>query len=416
LEAAKAFTDALEFIELHTDHTDITSNTSSASSSLNKQIITLINNRSAMYEKGKFPELALEDCNKILEVYDRAHTKARTRKLRILEDFDQNYNALVEVCALQLLYMQQNRETLRMGIQPASPPPVPQSKLEDFIVKLVPEQLALWEAKLEEKKKLADTLPSDYTLLQLLKSYTGYNSWMAKAARDGNMDKIDKELLDALPQDDNDDSPTAKADQASILLKKGRRHVYQGQYQDARLTLLKAFELVDGKPDVYNLMKDDAYARLLEWTGMVKHWTYDLDGATECYQQCADLEPINVSNSKAQIRNLLVAWWIRILDDFSVSQSCWSHVNLFFVVFCRPKFLSNKQALPWMAESTRTHWHFSKRHWGLIQIQWMPSCTEPICACCNKSYQRPRTIWNVVSNFAPIMFWLICDLLLYLHL
>lgn len=251
-----------------------------------------------MYEKGSFPELALEDCNKILEVYDRAHTKARTRKLRILEHFSQNYNALVEVCALQLLYMQQNRETLRMGIQPASPPPVPQSKLEDFIVKLVPEQLAQYEAKLEEKKKKADTLPSDYTLLQLLKSYTGYNSWMAKAARDGNLDKINKEL-DALPQDDV--SPTATADRASILLKKGRRHVYQGQYEDARRTLLNAFELVDCKPDVYNLMKDDAYARVLEWTGMVKHWTYDLDAASECYKQCADLEPINVSSNSGSV-------------------------------------------------------------------------------------------------------------------
>lgn len=252
-----------------------------------------------MYEKGSFPELALEDCNKILEVYDRAHTKARIRKLRILEHFSQNYNALVEVCALQLLYMQQNRETLRMGLQPASPPPVPQSKLEEFIVKLVPEQLAVYETKLEEKKKKADTLPSDYTLLQLLKSYTGYNSWMAKAARDGSMDKLDKELA-ALPQDD--DSPTATADRASLLLKKGRRHVYQGQYQDARVTLLQAFELVNDKQDVYNLMKNDDHSRVLEWTGMVKHWTYDLDGATQCYQKCADLEPINVS-SKGRVRS-----------------------------------------------------------------------------------------------------------------
>jgi hypothetical protein len=31
---------------------------------------------------------------------------------------------------------------------------------------------------------------------------------------------------------------------------------------------------------------------------MVKHWTYDLDGATECYKQCADLEPINVSTRR----------------------------------------------------------------------------------------------------------------------
>lgn len=127
MEAAEAFTVALTLIETETDHSDPT-----ASSSLNKQIVTLINNRSAMYEKGSFPELAIEDCNKILEVYDMTHVKARTRKLRILELHFQNfYQALVEVCALQLLYMQQNRDQLRMGIQPATPPPVPQSKLKN---------------------------------------------------------------------------------------------------------------------------------------------------------------------------------------------------------------------------------------------------------------------------------------------
>eukprot|EP00980_Cylindrotheca_fusiformis_P025082 scaffold13018_cov65-Cylindrotheca_fusiformis.AAC.1 len=81
LEAAQAFTDALTLIESETDHSD-----PKKSSSLNKQIVTLINNRSAMYEKANLPELALEDCAKILEVYDMVHTKARTRKLRLLEN------------------------------------------------------------------------------------------------------------------------------------------------------------------------------------------------------------------------------------------------------------------------------------------------------------------------------------------
>ena len=76
MEAAEIFTEALDYIETHTDHD---SNTSDASS-LNKQIVTLINNRSAMYEKGNLPELAVEDCNKILEVYDITHSKARQRK------------------------------------------------------------------------------------------------------------------------------------------------------------------------------------------------------------------------------------------------------------------------------------------------------------------------------------------------
>ena len=244
-----------------------------------------------MFEKGNFPELALEDCNKILEVYDWAHVKARTRKLRILEQFSQYYNALVEVCALQLLYMQQNRDQLRMGLQPSSPPPIPQSKLEELITKVVPEHLERYEKLLEDRKKDSSTLPSDYTLLQLLKSYTGYNSWMAKAAKDGPIDKLEKELQ-SLPQDD---APAAVADRSSVLMKMGRRYVYQGNYQKARQTLLTAYEMVKGKPEVYNIMKDDDYARLLEWAGMVKHWTYDLDGAIDCYQQCAALEPLNVS-------------------------------------------------------------------------------------------------------------------------
>jgi tetratricopeptide (TPR) repeat protein len=287
LEAAQAFTEALDFIEKNVESSE-----TAANSSLGKQIITLINNRSAMYEKGSFPELALEDCNKILEDYDQNHTKARTRKLRILEHFNQYYNALVEVCALQLLYMQQHRHQLRMGIQPATPPPVPQSKLEELVAKQLPEQAKTYEKKLEDRTKAKAELPSDYTLLQLLKSYTGYNSWMAKAAKDGSLATIEKEL-DALPQDD--DSPTSAADRASVMLKKGRRYAYEGNYKACREILLRAFSLVENKPDIYNLMKDDDYARLLEWTGMVKHWTYDLDGATACYQACAELEPINVS-------------------------------------------------------------------------------------------------------------------------
>jgi tetratricopeptide (TPR) repeat protein len=259
---------------------------------LNKQIVTLINNRSAMYEKGSFPELAVDDCNKILEVYDRFHVKARQRKLRILEtNFKQYYDALVEVCSLQLLYMQQNRDQLRMGLPASSPPPVPQSKLEELITKLVPEQMEQYETDkgtsggaVEENNK---PLPSNYTLLQLLKSFTGYNAWMSQAAKDGPTNAMETKLA-ALPE-------TALADRASILLRQGRRYVFDGNYDKARQTLLKAYNMVKGHPEVYNIMEGDDFARLLEWTGMVKHWTYDLDGALSCYEACADLEPLNVS-------------------------------------------------------------------------------------------------------------------------
>eukprot|EP00526_Cylindrotheca_closterium_P005240 CAMPEP_0113627576 /NCGR_PEP_ID=MMETSP0017_2-20120614/14284_1 /TAXON_ID=2856 /ORGANISM="Cylindrotheca closterium" /LENGTH=626 /DNA_ID=CAMNT_0000537841 /DNA_START=43 /DNA_END=1923 /DNA_ORIENTATION=+ /assembly_acc=CAM_ASM_000147 len=282
LQAAKAFTEALALIEAQADHSNPTQ-----TSSLNRQIITLINNRSAMYEKGSVPELALEDCNKILEAYDMTHTKARTRKLRLLESSNMFYPALVEVCALQLLFMQKHRDTLRMGLPPSTQPPVPQSKLEELITKILPEQMDSYAKIAEEKKK--EMLPSDYTLLQLLKSYTGYNSWMAQAAKDGSVQQLEKEL-EGLPQSEE---ATAIADRASKLMRTGRRHVYDGKYSDARETLLAAYKLVEGKTEVQKVMSGDDYARLLEWTGMVMHWTYELEGASQCYQECSDLEPLN---------------------------------------------------------------------------------------------------------------------------
>ena len=296
MEAAAAFTEALDYIEANAD-------ISNPSSSLSKQIVTLINNRSAMYEKGNLPELALEDCNKILESYDITHNKARQRKLRILETkYKDFYQALVESCALQLLYMQQNRDTLRMGLPASSPPPVPQTKLEELVQKLIPEQLEDYYNKARESQKSDPRLPSDYTLSQLMKSYMGYNAWMAKAAKDGPVSKLKKEVQ-GMPEEPTDD--TAIADKASVLMRLGRRYVYDGQYALGRETFLKAYEMVSGKPKVQAVMKDDDYARLLEWTGMVKHWTYDLSGADACYQMCAELEPLNVSTRDVVYANFL---------------------------------------------------------------------------------------------------------------
>ena len=56
------------------------------------------------------------------------------------------------------------------------------------------------------------------------------------------------------------------------------------------------FLIIQDKKDVQTVMKEDDYPRLLEWVGMVRHWGYDLVGAAQCYQECAELEPINVSN------------------------------------------------------------------------------------------------------------------------
>ena len=290
MEAASTFTEALDYIETHTDDAG-----SPESSSLTKQIVTLINNRSAMYEKGNLPELAVEDCNKILEVYDLTHMKARQRKLRILENkLGDYYEALVQCCALQLQYMQQHKDQLRLGLPPSAPPPVQQEKLEELVHKLTPEQLEEYDKKIIQKIKSDLQLPSDYTLSQLLKSYTGYADWMAKAKSDGEASELQTQAEDLQSKSNTEDDLSTIADVASLWMKVGRRHIFDGEYALARTAILKGFDLVKDDETVQSVMKDDDYARMLEWAGMVKHWAYELKDAIACYQKCSQLEPINV--------------------------------------------------------------------------------------------------------------------------
>jgi import receptor subunit TOM70 len=81
-----------------------------------------------------------------------------------------------------------------------------------------------------------------------------------------------------------------------MLLKRGRRHVYDRRYDQASSDFEEAYGLVSSDADAQEAMEGgDGYARLLEWTGMVRHWHYNLDSACQCYQRCSDLEPINTN-------------------------------------------------------------------------------------------------------------------------
>jgi import receptor subunit TOM70 len=276
LEAAQAFTEALDLID------GMDSSAEGSTSSLARQAITLMNNRSAMYEKGGMPELALEDCVLILDK-EVGHTKARTRKLRILEALKRWPEALVEVCAVQLLFMQANRTNLRMNL-PVPPPPVPQSKMEEILLEIIPGAEEKYITAMSATK--SRPLPSSYTILQLLKSYSEYTDWMAVAKEDGPVDKIASELVAAT-------DTASSAYRATVLTKRGRCYAYDREYELASQDFEEAYALVESSPDVQNAMPANDYARLLEWTGMVRHWHYDLDSAMECYKKCAELEPKN---------------------------------------------------------------------------------------------------------------------------
>ena len=268
MEAAQAFTAAIQLIP-----------SSETSANLLRQQITLYNNRSAMYEKAAIYELALDDCDVIL-THEPSHQKARLRKLRILESLGRPAEALVEICALQLLFLQLHRPSLQRQL-PIPAPPIPQHKMEEVLQQILPSETLRYTQRLAERGA-PQPLPGDYTILQLLRSYTEYNSWMAAAAQSGAVPQLTQQL--ALAETDHN-----IAEQVRCLWQRGRRHVYDRHYEDATVDLERAYALLT--PDM--ALPDDTRARLLEWTGMVRHWHYRLDEAMTCLEQAAAVEPQN---------------------------------------------------------------------------------------------------------------------------
>ncbi|KAL9188442.1 hypothetical protein ACHAXT_006820 [Thalassiosira profunda] len=309
VEAAETFTEALDLIEAKRGggSKSAKDGESKGSSSLTRQVITLTNNRSAMYEKASFPDLALADCDAVLEL-DPAHTKARTRRLRILESQQRHMEALVEVCALQLKFMNDNRDKLRLGLPPTGHPPVSQSKVEELVTLLQPGELQRAQEALDAKAVGDRALPSPYTITQLLKSFSGYNKWMGEAAKGGTAAKFTsqiEDLLDHVPRKSLVAFADNVATKATLLLNRGRRYAFEKQFEQAVKDFDDAFALAEDaagstegdheevKTQIVAAMEKDDYARLLEWSGMCRHLRYELKGALACYERCSELEPEN---------------------------------------------------------------------------------------------------------------------------
>lgn len=311
MEAAETFTEALDLIEQKRSSTKSSStsdnDSSKSSSSLTRQIITLTNNRSAMYEKASFPDLALSDCDAVLTL-DPAHTKARTRRLRILEAQNRHAEALVEVCVFQLKFMNDNRDKIRIGLPPTGHPPVPQSKIEELVTLIQPEEIKRAQEAMAARDAEERALPSTYTILQLLKSFSGYNKWMGEAAKGGTVGKFTsqmEDLLDHIPRKNLTAFADNVATKVTLLLHRGRRYAFESDFVKAVQDFDEAFALAEDKEgsgdenheevkkEIVQAMEKDDYARLLEWAGMCKHLRYDLKAALECYERCSELEPEN---------------------------------------------------------------------------------------------------------------------------
>ena len=332
MEAAETFTEALDLIESRrrrdsaADAAGAPPPSTSASegdgpngggggvvgvpgrSSLTRQIITLMNNRSAMYEKASLPDLALSDCDAVLDL-DPVHPKARTRRLRILESQGRHADALVEVCALQLTFMNDNRDRLRLGLPPAGSPPVSQSKIEDLVAIVRPGEIERAKAAIGKRDGGRDRpLPSTYTVSQLLTSFSGYHRWMGEAAGGGTTSKFTSQiddLLDNVPRRNMVAYADNAAMKAALLLRRGRRYAYEKDYARAVKDFEDAYAIaedeggsgeadhVEAKSMIAKAMEGDDYARLLEWSGTCKHLRYDLGGASACYERCSSIEPGN---------------------------------------------------------------------------------------------------------------------------
>ena len=72
---------------------------------------------------------------------------------------------------------------------------LPEETTEEELLQLVlPEEIAKYTTVDQQQRR---PLPSNYTILQLLKSYTEYHQWMSAAAKDGSSQNM------VLPPEDN---------------------------------------------------------------------------------------------------------------------------------------------------------------------------------------------------------------------
>ena len=304
-EAADCFTQALEIgEELRRRKPN--------GSVMTKQERSLLNNRSAMYEKkaisllAKSPErnvwidLSLADVDTLLS-YDSSHMKTRQRKLRLLEKSDppKYFEALVEVCAMQLLYMKEHRDVLRMGIQPSTKPPVDQEKIESLMANILPSELEkVAEVKRKEKESGKENpIPCANTIISLLKSFRGYNSWMSTTAKDLDVAALTKELESLKAQ--NSKSTKDLLTTMGLFLRRGKRYAFEKNFVlavadfDDGMKIVEKIASSSDKSSLLSLEANTNYPRLLEWAGLSCHLRYDLDKAAKLYDTCSELEPTN---------------------------------------------------------------------------------------------------------------------------
>ena len=206
--------------------------------------------------------------------------------------------------------MHDNRDKIRLGLPPSGSPPVPQSKIEELVLHILPAEIETVQQRQQHQNIKDRVLPSTYTITQLLKSFSGYNAWMGEGAKFGGVEVFTSKLVNELPSRDDEDGAYVEtaAEQAKLLYGRGRRYAFEKQFEKAVKDFDASYDLTQDnvggeqrndheevKKAICDAVGKDIYARILEWQGMCRHLRYDLEGALKCYEECSELEPENVS-------------------------------------------------------------------------------------------------------------------------
>ncbi len=221
-----------------------------------------------MYERAGNPVLALEDCGTVLDL-DPSSAKARLKRSRILEGEGMYDEALAELCAVQLMFMHDNKDKLRLGVD-VGQPPVDQTKMEEVCEKCIPKNfLDASQRKTDYLKQLEKdnvlNLPTAHTIDMFLESFSSYKTWVNESTKD-DIQQLSIELAR---------SDITDAERTDLLFRRGRKSAATKKYKEAHADFAQAAQSLN----------DDAtyYLDVIEWLGIYKHLTYNLKDALLFY-------------------------------------------------------------------------------------------------------------------------------------
>jgi len=240
--------------------------------------ITLLNNRSAMYEKMYEYEKSLEDCNKALLI-EINHEKVRLRRARVLRAMG-SYDAALRECAT---IMHLNQEAVKKAraegfpVTDSQPPDMLPGLLGDYAGVLTP-------GIMDQKKARKGILPSREVVIQ---SLIGFNMYATAREAAGKL-KIE-EITSKIKELQAMNGATSEL--AAAFHSRARVRIRDLDFDEAYEDLNTVNKLLDDSPEGKDSY--DAAAELLSWLGMLWILSNQSEKFLMAMNKCCELEPNN---------------------------------------------------------------------------------------------------------------------------